>query len=231
MRYNGDDGATVTAEFDGSNSFEAFTQVKNGDILTVSSWDVNQNKLKKDTKFFVNGQESKFHTSCSQNLTGLTIGKFTVVGWRDGDGKICGDSQVTEGEEEVCNTTIERTWTATDASGNSSSCIQTITVEDPPNNMRIVSVNKSITPEKVVGAELRIFPNPASEQLNIVFSSYEKKTVMFFDQSGKMVYDQRINEGVQFHQVNTSEFASGVYFVQIHSDENGIIREKFILSH
>ena len=227
VRYNGDDGAVVTAQLDGSNSLGTFN-VDDGDTITVISWTANQNKLKKDTKFYVDGQESKFHTSCSKDILDLKIGAFTVVGWLDGDGQICGFSPA---GDEACNTLIERTWTASDASGNTSTCIQTITVTTDGFNLRVASVNRSITPEKVVGAELRIFPNPASEQLNIVFSSYEKKTVMFFDQSGKMVYDQRINEGVQFHQVNTSEFASGVYFVQIHSDENGIIREKFILSH
>jgi hypothetical protein len=231
VRYNGDDGAMVTAELDGSNSFGSFT-VDDGDTITVSSWTVNQNKLKKDTKFFVNGNESKFHTSCSTDILNLKIGAFTVVGWRDGDGQICGFSPASE---DACNTTIERTWTATDASGNTSSCIQTITVTEdglPITNGRIARTSNYVTPVIVTeSAEIFFYPNPVSDQVTIVFSSYEEKTVRFFDQSGRIVYNQKVAEWVKLHEVYTSEWSSGVYFVQVESEENGVFREKVIISH
>jgi len=95
-----------------------------------------------------------------------------------------------------------------------------------------VSVNVTTGVESVVFSDkLLLYPNPTSEQLNLVFQTYEEKTIKIFDQFGKMVYDQKLLVGIQSYQVNTSEFASGVYFAQIESNENGVIRKKFILSH
>jgi len=73
--------------------------------------------------------------SCPANAT-IQLGDSTDPSNTGGAG--CTDSEtgcqsVTSSDENslnVCGTgTIERTWTATDAAGNTSSCVQTITIE------------------------------------------------------------------------------------------------------
>jgi hypothetical protein len=85
--------------------------------------------------------------------------------------------------------------------------------------------------ENIENKNILIYPNPTSDILNVVFSTDEQKTVRVFDQFGKMVYDIDLQNGVKSHQIETTRFASGVYFLQIESVENELIREKFILSH
>ena len=93
-------------------------------------------------------------------------------------------------------------------------------------------VSIDVEPEIVIeSAELFFYPNPASNQLNLIFGTLEEKTVRFFDKSGKMIYDQKVAERVKLLEVNVSEWSNGVYFLHVESNKNGIIREKVILYH
>lgn len=62
-----------------------------------------------------------------------------------------------------------------------------------------------------------IFPNPVRDNLNLSFSiAAAKITVKVFDQYGRSVYQQQLNN-VQpglVHKINTSALKQGVYFVQ-----------------
>lgn len=140
VRYNGTNGATVDVYYDTGVLLATFTNVFDGDILTVDATSVGQIKLKADTRFTVNnGPERKIHTSCSQSILDLTIGEFTVIGWLDVDGQICEDYN----NNGLCtDTSIERTWTATDASGNKASCTQTILIIDLSANAKIAVEGK-----------------------------------------------------------------------------------------
>ena len=85
--------------------------------------------------------------------------------------------------------------------------------------------------DEIISDDLLLYPNPASETITVVFKTYEEKTVRVFDQFGKMVYHKDLVDGIRSHQIETGKLASGVYFIQIESTDNQLIREKFILSH
>ncbi len=62
-------------------------------------------------------------------------------------------------------------------------------------------------------AETELFPNPASELVNIK-ATENMKEVMVYDQTGRVVHTQN-NIGSRAYELNTAQFATGVYFVKI----------------
>ncbi len=69
--------------------------------------------------------------------------------------------------------------------------------------------------ETILYKSLTVFPNPASENINIVFSSFNvsPKKLQVLDLSGRCVKEIRFRDNQI--QLNVSEFASGIYFLNI----------------
>lgn len=63
---------------------------------------------------------------------------------------------------------------------------------------------------------LSIFPNPAQNQLTIAMDSDEEVHVQFIDFSGKVVFEKDYMQ--REIKVDISDFAVGVYFVQVQYD-------------
>ncbi|MFC1640766.1 Ig-like domain-containing protein [Patescibacteria group bacterium] len=95
---------SLTAEFVGASGsdvnvyledghrtlIKSFTNVQNGDILTVQSSEIGETKFKTRTYFeTVGSPDVDIHTSCSQDIWGLTFGDFKIIGFTDGEGRIC----------------------------------------------------------------------------------------------------------------------------------------------
>ena len=82
--------------------------------------------------------------------------------------------------------------------------------------------------ENSFAASINLFPNPANNHLSITLGSDNKKVeVAIADITGKIVYTTSVYE-TNMIGVNTSEFAEGVYLVQIQSGEF-IETKKFIV--
>lgn len=66
---------------------------------------------------------------------------------------------------------------------------------------------------------VNLYPNPADEELNISFQAInnEKMTILLTDLTGKIIQTNTIqaNEGENLVLLNTSDFAKGVYFVNL----------------
>lgn len=66
---------------------------------------------------------------------------------------------------------------------------------------------------------VNLYPNPADEELNISFQAInnEKMTIVLTDLTGKIIQTNTIqaNEGENLVLLNTSDFAKGVYFVNL----------------
>ncbi|NEN22828.1 T9SS type A sorting domain-containing protein [Cryomorpha ignava] len=73
---------------------------------------------------------------------------------------------------------------------------------------------------------LEIFPNPASNLLNIYFPTRGSGQVTVFDLSGKMLLNE-IYFGEQM-QVDVSDFPSGMYLIRVADDEKVAVK-KFVV--
>ncbi len=80
-------------------------------------------------------------------------------------------------------------------------------------------------------AKLKIYPNPTSSTLHVEFNTLEERKVKVFDQFGKLVTSEDVSSAVRLYEINTSEFASGLYYLQVEGNISEINRRKFIVSH
>ena len=78
---------------------------------------------------------------------------------------------------------------------------------------------------------LRIFPNPASEELNIEINFFQSKIIAYSvsDISGKIILSAKfiLSTGNSF-SINTNNLSSGIYFVNLIIDERSITKKVFV---
>lgn len=87
------------------------------------------------------------------------------------------------------------------------------------------SITIGIEEENVLKAN--IYPNPASDILNVQFDTEIKNiSINIFDLSGRIVFSSLLPDGKQFI-LPVSTIASGTYILEIYSDK-GIMRKKFV---
>lgn len=72
-----------------------------------------------------------------------------------------------------------------------------------------------------------VYPNPAKE-IAYIESTQAYCNIEIIDVTGKVVYTQNFQNGVNKHSVSTSNFAQGVYFVKINSS-NTITTQKLVI--
>ncbi|NNC94369.1 MAG: hypothetical protein HKN92_02325, partial [Chitinophagales bacterium] len=108
VQFNGSNGSTVKVynKSDKSILINTFNNVNTGDILFVDASGLSDGEFESSTYFEVVGNSAltSIHTSCSQQIDGLTFGDFTVVGYTDGSGNVC-NSLVCSGSIDVTVTT------------------------------------------------------------------------------------------------------------------------------
>ena len=82
-----------------------------------------------------------------------------------------------------------------------------------------------------VGIGIEIAPNPVKDQLMITIQSEQKATVkvQLMNATGQLFYQQQLKliEGQQWEQIDMSQLASGVYFLQT-TKENAVDTQKII---
>jgi hypothetical protein len=74
---------------------------------------------------------------------------------------------------------------------------------------------KALSTETPVASGLNIFPNPATDVLNINFDATSASTIDLVDITGKVVDSKLTQAGFATTSFNTAEINSGVYFVNI----------------
>lgn len=79
--------------------------------------------------------------------------------------------------------------------------------------------------------ELSVFPNPASDRLNVSFMTEDASSIdcKILDMTGKMLYNKHIEAdgGLVEESFNVSDFATGIYFLRIETPKGTTI-EKFV---
>jgi len=81
-----------------------------------------------------------------------------------------------------------------------------------------------LTPLSVANVNLQpykmaLYPNPAEDNINVVFNGEGYNSITVYDCVGRTVYQQQLSGSEQAVVINTSEFTDGVYFVRaMHGD-------------
>jgi hypothetical protein len=82
------------------------------------------------------------------------------------------------------------------------------------------------------GASVSVYPNPASDQLNIVILGMEGATsVTITDARGKVVrtINTNITSGEEVLTYSVADFAQGIYFINVRNSDN-VISKKFVVT-
>lgn len=122
----------------------------------------------------------------------------------------------------VWDTTI--TWnTAPYWENNHSQVMKIKDWYDAQNFPSCIEMNLSAKGQTIIHSDISIFPNPATNQLNISgLNTFQNSTYKIFDISGKCV-----QEGVLKETISVTTQAEGLYLLQI-NNENTTINKKFI---
>jgi len=117
--------------------------------------------------------------------------------------------------------TIERSWTAIDCSGNTSTCTQTISfsanVESNDDNEGQSTIDTEAISNERISSTIAVSPNPANNSTVFTFkAAYAAKTSLeVLDMTGKKVADVfvgTVEAGASYNvNFNVSDLATGVY--------------------
>ena len=80
--------------------------------------------------------------------------------------------------------------------------------------------------ETSIDSKISIFPNPATDYLNINFDDvYPEKITLFNNMGETLLVENQLSENAQ---INVSEYQSGIYFLKIETKENSITKRFLI---
>ncbi|MEK7254162.1 MAG: reprolysin-like metallopeptidase [Bacteroidota bacterium] len=87
------------------------------------------------------------------------------------------------------------------------------------------------TDEESLENQVSVFPNPASDVLNVVFKNALTADAELFvtDVQGKLLKKQTLSSEEQVVQIATGEFAAGLYFLNVRTDE-GVFAKRFVVN-
>ena len=95
----------------------------------------------------------------------------------------------------------------------------------------INSIDDVLSTNDLIRTELNIYPNPASEKINVEFSSINSEKVKYtiYNEVGRVVKSntENINVGLKNLVINVGSLKSGLYFVSLEL-KDGIVTKQFI---
>jgi hypothetical protein len=80
--------------------------------------------------------------------------------------------------------------------------------------------------EHNVSKEINIYPNPASDKINIPWTSEEKEVVQIFDALGRTVFTAQLNSGM--NSIDVSAWESGVYTLHIQQGDSLFVEKLMV---
>jgi hypothetical protein len=87
---------------------------------------------------------------------------------------------------------------------------------------------KSVTIKDLSGSELRAYPNPVNDMLNLEFENHDKLDfvkIFVTDMAGKilMISDWKLNEGINDSTINIKKLPQGIYFLALRNNIDGAV--------
>jgi len=73
-----------------------------------------------------------------------------------------------------------------------------------------------------------MYPNPANDVINLQWNEDTKTSLRLFNNQGQLIYFAKDVPLKSTHQINTQNFASGIYFLKM-NNEKGATTKKIIL--
>ena len=96
----------------------------------------------------------------------------------------------------------------------------------PASNIAMIDFNTVGFQLNQQNKSLKVFPNPASDVINIEINKAEQKgKVRMYNQLGKQVY-QQVKGNLQ--SIEVADFAKGIYVVEVETDK-GVLRQKVVV--
>lgn len=94
----------------------------------------------------------------------------------------------------------------------------------------IVGIEEEDIEEKEDKSIMELFPNPATNEINIRFSILDfRSSVFIYDMWGRKMNERTIPKGQQKTQIDVSAFPPGVYIAVLKSDHEILDRRKFVV--
>ena len=77
---------------------------------------------------------------------------------------------------------------------------------------------------------LNVFPNPTTQNTNLIFDFEEECLINIYDISGVQVYSNQLNsEGLELINLPTGNFDAGLYFLVVYKENRVLAKEKLIV--
>ena len=109
--------------------------------------------------------------------------------------------------------TIQMTWT------NAYGC----------ESSQIFNVNVDVSVQEIIASNLRIYPNPTKDVVNIQWDYLNENTYLtIFDHAGKLVSTQKLNNQT-LHVIDLSAYENGVYQLRL-SNENAVVVKAIVVT-
>lgn len=88
-------------------------------------------------------------------------------------------------------------------------------------NVALTGISTANETLEDLGTFIHIYPNPASDHVNISAPGQRLEAIQIFDSSGKQMYRQ----SGALHQIETADWSSGIYLVRVHMKDHQFSRK------
>jgi len=86
--------------------------------------------------------------------------------------------------------------------------------------------------EEIEALEMKIYPNPAAEEIHLAFAPCGCKATLFLsDVHGRQVLRRTLPEDVGFITLDTKDVPNGIYFVRLAFDNNKVLLKAVMIGN